>query len=92
MAEAISQPDSDNIAPSIRWTAPPNSLQASLLLAFLSSAGLYYVNIFPAITNALMEGAGLSTVDAGQITSANAMGAACGALVATLLIRLIPHW
>jgi MFS family permease len=39
-----------------------------------------------------MEGAGLSTVDAGQITSANAMGAAFGAFTVTLFIRRIPHW
>lgn len=74
------------------WQVAPESVVASLLLAFLSSAGLYYVNIFPAITQALMEGAGLSTVDAGQITSANAMGAAFGAFFITLLIRRIPHW
>ncbi|MEH6517184.1 MAG: MFS transporter [Halioglobus sp.] len=92
MAEAISQPENDNMAPLSRWTAPPNSLQASLLLAFLSSAGLYYVNIFPAITNALMDGAGLSTIAAGQITSANTLGAACGALFVTLLIRRLPRW
>ena len=91
MAEAITNPD-NIVAATSKWTAPPDSLQASLLLAFLSSAGLYYVNIFPAITNALMEGAGLSTVDAGQITSANAMGAAFGAFTVTLLIRRIPHW
>ena len=84
MAEAISSPSTDILPIIGKWTAPPNSLQASLLLAFMSSAGLYYVNIFPAITNALMEGAGLSTVDAGQITSANALGAACGALAVTL--------
>ena len=75
-----------------RWRAEPDGLAASLLLAFLSSAGLYYVNIFPAITQALMSGAGLSTVDAGQITSANAMGAAFGAFFITLLIRRIPYW
>ena len=92
MAEAITNPSSVVAATASKWTAPPDSLQASLLLAFLSSAGLYYVNIFPAITNALMEGAGLSTVDAGQITSANAMGAAFGAFTITLLIRRIPHW
>ena len=92
MAEAITNPSSVVAATASKWTAPPDSLQASLLLAFLSSAGLYYVNIFPAITNALMEGAGLSTVDAGQITSANAMGAAFGAFTVTLLIRRIPHW
>jgi predicted MFS family arabinose efflux permease len=80
MAEAIS--GTDNIPALGKLTAPADSVQASLLLAFLASAGLYYVNIFPAITNALMEGAGLSTVEAGQITSANAMGAAFGALLA----------
>jgi predicted MFS family arabinose efflux permease len=92
MAEAISSPETTDFSAGRRWVAPPNSLQASVLLAFLSSAGLYYVNIFPAITNALMEGAGLSTVEAGQITSANAMGAAFGAFAVTLLIRRIPHW
>ncbi|MCF6194848.1 MAG: hypothetical protein L3J46_11010, partial [Kangiellaceae bacterium] len=69
-----------------------NSWQASLLLAFLASAGLYYINIFPAITDALMVGAGLTSMEAGQITSANAMGAAFGALTITLLIRLILRW
>jgi len=92
MAEAVSSPDTDTFPAISSWQASPDSLLASLLLAFLSSAGLYYVNIFPAITNALMEGAGLSTVDAGQITSANAMGAAFGAFTVTLLIRRIPHW
>jgi predicted MFS family arabinose efflux permease len=92
MAEAISSPNTDNFSAIRSWQASPDSLLASLLLAFLSSAGLYYVNIFPAITNALMTGAGLSTVEAGQITSANAMGAAFGAFTVTLLIRLIPHW
>jgi len=71
---------------------PANSWQASLLLAFLASAGLYYINIFPAITDALMEGAGLTAIEAGQITSSNALGAAFGALTITLLIRIIPNW
>lgn len=75
-----------------RFQTKENTWQASLLLAFLASAGLYYVNIFPAITDALMEGAGLTSIDAGQITSANAMGAAFGALIITLLIRRIPRW
>jgi predicted MFS family arabinose efflux permease len=92
MAEATIDANSDSVAGEGRWKAAPDSHLASLLLAFLSSAGLFYVNIFPAITNALMEGAGLSTVEAGQITSANAMGAAFGAFFITLLIRRIPHW
>jgi MFS family permease len=92
MAEAVSSRINENHPATSRWKAPPNSLRASLILAFLSSAGLFYVNIFPAITNALMVGAGLSTLQAGQITSANAMGAAFGAFAVTLLIRRIPHW
>jgi predicted MFS family arabinose efflux permease len=75
-----------------KYKAKNDSFLASLFLAFLSSAGLYYINIFAAITDALMEGAGLSTVEAGQITSANALGAAFGALTITLLIRKIPNW
>ncbi len=75
-----------------KYKAKENTWQASLLLAFLASAGLYYINIFPAITDALMEGAGLTSIEAGQITSANAMGAAFGALTITLFIRLIPRW
>ncbi len=64
----------------------------SLLLAFLASAGLYYINIFPAITDSLMEGAGLTSSQAGDVTSANALGAAFGALIITLLITRIPQW
>jgi predicted MFS family arabinose efflux permease len=74
------------------YQAKKDSWQASLLLAFLASAGLYYINIFPAIIDALMQGAQLSAVEAGQIISANALGAAFGALIITLLIRLIPRW
>ncbi|MCR8924354.1 MFS transporter [Dasania sp. GY-MA-18] len=75
-----------------KYKAEESGFMASLLLAFLASAGLFYINIFAAITDAFMEGAGLSTFDAGQITSANALGAAFGALAITLLIRLLPKW
>lgn len=75
-----------------KYQPQKDSWQASLLLAFLASAGLYYINIFAAITDALMEGAGLSTMEAGQITSSNALGAAFGALTITLLIRVLPRW
>jgi len=71
---------------------PAHSWLASLQLAFLASAGLYYINIFPAITDSLMEGAGLTSTQAGDVTSANALGAAFGALIITLLITRIPQW
>ena len=65
---------------------------ASLFLAFLSSAGLYYVNIFPVMVDALMAGAGLSAEQAGQITFANTIGAVIGAFAVSWLIRHIPRW
>ncbi|WP_295797260.1 MFS transporter [uncultured Microbulbifer sp.] len=69
-----------------------DSWVASVLLAFLSSAGLYYVNIFPVIVDALMAGAGLSAEQAGQITFANTIGAVIGAFCISWLIRHIPRW
>ncbi|WP_077399935.1 MFS transporter [Microbulbifer agarilyticus] len=69
-----------------------NGWAASIFLAFLSSAGLYYVNIFPVIVDALMAGAGLSAEQAGQITFANTIGAVIGAFGVSWLIRHIPRW
>ncbi|MBB5213063.1 MFS transporter [Microbulbifer hydrolyticus] len=69
-----------------------NGWLASIFLAFLSSAGLYYVNIFPVIVDALMAGAGLSAEQAGQITFSNTMGAVIGAFTVSWLIRHIPRW
>ncbi|WP_082859118.1 MFS transporter [Microbulbifer sp. Q7] len=69
-----------------------NGWLASIFLAFLSSAGLYYVNIFPVIVDALMAGAGLSAEQAGQITFANTIGAVIGAFTVSWLIRHIPRW
>lgn len=65
---------------------------ASIFLAFLSSAGLYYVNIFPVIVDALMASAGLSAEQAGQITFANTIGAVIGAFAVSWLIHHIPRW
>ena len=72
--------------------AAPQGWAASLLLAFLSSAGLYYVNIFPVIVDSLMAGAGLSASQAGDITFANTIGAVIGAFCVSLTIRRIPRW
>ncbi|MDQ7048837.1 MAG: hypothetical protein Q9M92_04550, partial [Enterobacterales bacterium] len=83
---------SDNVHSNQALPTPDNSWIASLQLAFLASAGLYYINIFPAITDSLMEGAGLTSNQAGDVTSANALGAAFGALLITLLITKIPRW
>lgn len=63
---------------------------AAVILAFLATAGLFYVNIMAAIVDGLVAGLDLTDEQAGQIGSINIYGAAVGALVATFLVRAIP--
>lgn len=70
--------------------AAPDGLPACVLLAFLATAGLFYVNIMPALVAGLIDGLGFSNRDAGFVGSANVYGAACGALVAVFLVRRLP--
>jgi predicted MFS family arabinose efflux permease len=65
----------------------PNSLAARLFLAFLATAGLFYVNIMPAIVSGLIEALGFNNQQAGYVASANMYGAAFGALFIVMLIR-----
>lgn len=71
-------------------SAPADGLTAAVLLAFLATAGLFYVNIMAAIVDGLVSGIGLTEGQAGQIGSVNIYGAALGALVAVFLIRAVP--
>ncbi len=70
--------------------AAPDGLLACVLLAFLATAGLFYVNIMPALVAGLIDGLGFSNRQAGLVGSANVYGAACGALVAVFLVRRLP--
>lgn len=70
--------------------ADPDSWTAAILLAFLATAGLFYVNIMAAIVDGLVSGLGLSESQAGQIGSVNIYGAAAGALVSVFLIKRVP--
>lgn len=72
-----------------RFVAAPDGLAAAVMLAFLATAGLFYVNIMAAIVDGLVSGLGLSDAQAGRIGSANIYGAAIGALGAAFLVR---HW
>lgn len=65
----------------------PNSLTARLFLAFLATAGLFYVNIMPAIVSGLIEALGFSNQEAGSVASANMYGAAFGALFIVAFVR-----
>ena len=70
--------------------AAPDGLVACVLLAFLATAGLFYVNIMPALVAGLIDGLGFSNRQAGFVGSANVYGAACGALIAVFFVRRLP--
>jgi MFS transporter, DHA1 family, inner membrane transport protein len=69
--------------------AAPDGLPACVLLAFLATAGLFYVNIMPALVAGLIDGLGFSNREAGLVGSSNVYGAACGALIAVFLVRRV---
>jgi len=62
-------------------------MTASVFLAFLATAGLFYVNIMPALVNGLIDGLGFTNQQAGAVGSANMYGAAVGALTIVLVIK-----
>jgi predicted MFS family arabinose efflux permease len=75
-----------------RWPkVAANGMAARVLLAFLATAGLFYVNIMPAIVSGLIDGLGFTRRDAGVVGSLNIYGAAVGAFLAIFLIKRI-HW
>jgi predicted MFS family arabinose efflux permease len=67
----------------------PNSIVARIILAFLTTAGIFYINIMPAVINGLKEGLAFTSQQAGFVSSANLYGAAIGALSAVFLIKRI---
>ena len=67
----------------------PNSITARVLLAFLTTAGIFYINIMPAVVNGLKVGLAFSSQQAGFVSSANLYGAAIGAIAAVVLIKHI---
>ena len=69
----------------------PNSMIARVFLAFLASAGLFYVNIMPTIVSGLIEALGFTNQQAGNIASANMYGSAAGALFIVFLIKRL-NW
>ena len=69
----------------------PNSMTARFLLAFLATAGFFYVNIMPALVDGLRVGLGFSNKQAGLVGSCNVYGAAGGAFLIVFLVRHI-HW
>ncbi len=70
--------------------AAPDGLPASIMLAFLATAGLFYVNIMAALVAGLVDGLGFEQADAGLVGSVNVYGAALGGLIAVFLVRRVP--
>ncbi|KAA9133231.1 MFS transporter [Marinihelvus fidelis] len=68
-----------------------NSFTSRIGLAFLATAGLFYVNIMPAIIDGLIEALDFSNRQAGAVGSANMYGAAFGALLIVFLVRRL-NW
>lgn len=74
-----------NTRPGIR-RVEPNGAAARIFMSFLATAGLFYVNIMPAIVDGLIEGLGFSNGEAGFVGSANVYGAALGALLIVFIV------
>ena len=64
---------------------------ARVLLAFLATAGFFYVNIMPALVDGLKVGLGFTNKQAGLVGSCNVYGAACGSFLIAFLVRRI-NW
>ena len=71
------------------WSAraAPDGLLAAAFLGMLGTAGMFYVNLLPAIVSGLRDALGYSNAQAGYVASANVYGAALGALAAVFLVR-----
>jgi predicted MFS family arabinose efflux permease len=60
------------------------------MLAFLATAGLFYVNILAALVDGLIHGLGFTPAQAGMISSVNVYAAAAGALAASFAAHRLP--
>ncbi|MBB4858607.1 MFS family permease [Novosphingobium chloroacetimidivorans] len=68
----------------------PDGLPAAVFLAFLATAGLFYVNIMAAIVDGLVSGLGFTDAQAGQVAAVNTYGAAIGAVLSIFTIARLP--
>jgi DHA1 family inner membrane transport protein len=69
----------------------PNGWIARIFLCFAATAGIVYVNIMPALVDALHVGLGFSIQESGRIGSANTYGGALGAFTMAFIAPRL-HW
>lgn len=67
-----------------------DGLLAYIFLAFIGSAGIFYISALPGIISALIDGYGFTVQQANYVASANAYGSMTGALIAVFMIKKIP--
>ncbi|NIB38776.1 MFS transporter [Pseudomaricurvus alkylphenolicus] len=63
---------------------------AYVLLALISNAGVLFINIMPALVGTLIDVRGFSEQQAGYVASANIYGAALGAFLTVMVVKVIP--
>jgi hypothetical protein len=69
-----------------RVGARPDGILAAILLGLLGTAGMFYVNLMPAIVSGLRDALGYTNAQAGYVAAANVYGASAGALTAVFLV------
>ncbi|GAB2676620.1 MFS transporter [Aliiglaciecola aliphaticivorans] len=74
-----------------QWKVDSNGALARIFLAFLTTAGIFYINIMPALVSGLIEGLNFTNQQAGFVSSSNLYGAAAGALLAVFIVKHI-NW
>ncbi|MGS2721290.1 MFS transporter [Paraglaciecola aestuariivivens] len=80
---------SSHAAPVNTYKVEANGALARIFLAFLTTAGIFYINIMPALVSGLKEGLNFTNQQAGFVSSANLYGAAAGALLAVFVVKHI---
>jgi len=69
--------------------ADDKGMLVRILVSFLATAGLFYVNIMPALVDTLIQALHFTNQQAGLVGSANIYGAALGALGAVFYVQKV---
>jgi MFS family permease len=85
----MSNNEASSTTPRSTYKVAPNGMAARIFLAFLTTAGIFYINIMPALVSGLKEALNFTNQQAGFVSSANLYGAAAGALLAVFIVKRI---
>jgi predicted MFS family arabinose efflux permease len=71
------------------WAVSAEGLAARIIVSFLATAGIFYVDVMPALIDALSAANQATRQEAGIIGSANMYGGACGSVILALSHRRV---